>query len=1135
MCVRKIAPLRILHPHARLLSLSARRTSCASPHVHPQRNALRQLAEKWANVPAGELANSQSYLSELATALGVAPPMPRGSGYEFEYTLPVIDRGGRAVTIRIDLYRAEHFILEAKDTGGGSAAEKVLRGAYAQAKGYAGEVPHGPPPYLLVLDVGRTLLAWDRWAGTYGGFALARRFDLATLWQRPDDIELLRAIWEKPASLDPRGRAAAVTREVAARLAELSALLEARGFGQERVARFLMRCVFTMFAEDVQLLPEKPFQTAVQQYGDNPEEFAEVMAELWKSMDEGRRFGMRKLLRFNGHFFHDAEVLPLTRDDLAVLLRAAKADWREVEPTIFGTLLTRALDAEERHRLGAEYTPREYVERVVRQTVDVPVRERWGATLAEAMRLRERGKKKEREAAERLLRDFLVWLRGLRFLDPACGSGNFLYVTLHTVKRIELEVLHEIEQITGHPELPLEDVGPAQFHGIEVKPWAREIAELTLWIGYHQFRLEHFKGGAVPEPVLKDTGTLELRDAVLEWDEIVEVPEKSRLDPTPRIKHPVTGKLVPDPNARLPYYEYRGARQAPWPQADFIVGNPPYLGKGTTQREALGDGQLDALRSVYPLVPDGADYVMYWWYRAGQEVAKDRTVRSGLITTRTITQPLNRRVVTRMRESGASIVWAVPNHPWIDEHDAAAVRVAFTVLGKPEGRATLVHVDEWGQPVREIETVVLNDDLSVNTDVAQTAKTKLGANKGLAACGFMLAGSGFVIGSPEASTILEADPSSSAVLRPYIKGKELTERLGSTFVVDFGLRDEDEARSYPQLFDILRDRVLPERAANAQPTRTKYWWRFGRPNLELRSALRGLRRFIATTETAKHRFFQFIPGEVVPDHMVVSIALNDGFSLGVLSSYIHRCWALRAGGQLEDRPRYNKSLCFDPFPFPDPAADLRAKIGEVAERLDEHRKAALARDKRVTMTGMYNVVEKLRSGEALTTKERDVHQIAACGVLRDLHDELDRLVAEAYGWPWPMEREEILERLVALHDERVEEERRGVVRWLRPEYQIPRFGRGGDAGPAAELALADADAAPPAPAERRPWPAGAVEQITALKAQVAAASATAEEAAEAFEGAPPALVRQYLDALVMAGEVRLDPDSGRFAPVAEPL
>ncbi|HEX8452079.1 MAG TPA: DNA methyltransferase [Longimicrobium sp.] len=1104
--------------------------------MHPQSNALRQLAEKWANVPSGELANSQSYLTELATALGVAVPMPRGSGYEFEYTLPVIDRGGRAVTIRIDLYRAEHFILEAKDTGGGSAAEKVLRGAYAQAKGYAGEVPHGPPPYLLVLDVGRTLLAWDRWAGTYGGFALARRFDLATLWQRPDDIEHLRAIWEKPASLDPRGRAAAVTREVAARLAELSALLEARGFEQERVARFLMRCVFTMFAEDVELLPEKPFQTAVQQYGDNPEEFAEVMAELWKSMDEGRRFGMRKLLRFNGHFFHDAEVLPLTRDDLAVLLRAAKADWREVEPTIFGTLLTRALDAEERHRLGAEYTPREYVERVVRQTVDVPVRERWGATLAEAMRLRERGKKKEREAAERLLRDFLVWLRGLRFLDPACGSGNFLYVTLHTVKRIELEVLHEIEQITGHPELPLEDVGPAQFHGIEVKPWAREIAELTLWIGYHQFRLTHFKGGAVPEPVLKDTGTLELRDAVLEWDERVEVPEKSRLDPTPRIKHPVTGKLVPDPSARLPYYEYRGARQAPWPQADFIIGNPPYMGQAR-QREAFGDGYVNALREVYSDVPDTADYVVYWWYRAALEVSSRRASRSGLITTNTITQKQNRVVIEDAAGRGATVAWAVSNHPWIDAQGGADVRVAMTVVVRDPGEAVLVEVNESAEVIRELVVARLNADLSAHSDVPRAASVPIQANKGLATPGVKLHGAGFILGAAEAQRLLAAGGGYRQVIKQYFNGRDLSARPRGVYVIDFAMMTEDEARNFPLAFEIVRDRVKPERDANPRGIRKTYWWRFGEPNQKLRAMIGGLSRYLATPETAKHRFFTFLESTESPDNKLVCIGLESAFYLGVVSGSIHVTWVLAAGGRLGvgNDPVYVKTTCFDAFPFPDPAPDLRAKIGEVAERLDEHRKGALARDERVTMTGMYNVVEKLRSGEALTPKERDVHQIAACGVLRDLHDELDRLVAVAYGWPWPMEREEILERLVALHDERVEEERRGVVRWLRPEYQIPRFGRGDDAGPAAELALADADVAPAAPAERRPWPTGAVEQITALKAQVAAASATAEEVAAAFDGAPPALVRQYLDALVMAGEVRLDPDSGRFAPVAEPL
>jgi hypothetical protein len=570
--------------------------------VHPHSTALKVLAERWAHAPAREIATFQSYVTELLTALDL--PLPQaGSGYEFEYPLKSIDRSsGKASAQRIDLYRRGHFVMEAKHTDAGRANDLVLRAAYQQAKSYA---------YELSDDVARTLVVWRLRGPRYEDWTIPlRRIDLPRLAENAADAEFLRTLWNDPETLRTERFAAAVTREVADRLARLSASLERRGFGQERVARFLIRCVFTMFAEDVGLLKDAPFTTALREYGGDPDEFSAAMLELWRAMDEGRRFGLKKLLRFNGHFFRDAEALPLTRDDLAVLLDAAEKDWTLVEPTIFGTLLTRALDPRERHRLGAEYTPREYVERVVRQAVEVPIRERWAPVKARVLQLGEttgRSAKRDRDEALRLLREFHEWMRGLRFLDPACGSGNFLYVTLHLVKLIELEVLHEIAAITGNRELGLDEVQPDQFHGIEIKPWAREIAELTLWIGYHQFWMEHHKGVNPPEPVLKDTGTLEQRDAVLAWDEIVEVPEKSRLDPTPRITHPVTGKLVPDPAARLPYYEYRGARQAEWPQADFIVANPPYMGS-TRQREEFGDGYVSALRKSYPEVPITADY-----------------------------------------------------------------------------------------------------------------------------------------------------------------------------------------------------------------------------------------------------------------------------------------------------------------------------------------------------------------------------------------------------------------------------------------------------------------------------------------------------------------------------------------------
>ena len=253
---------------------------------------------------------------------------------------------------------------------------------------------------------------------------------------------------------------------------------------------------------------------------------------------------------------------------------------------------------------------------------------------------------------------------------------------------------------------------------------------------------------------------------------------------------------------------------------------------------------------------------------------------------------------------------------------------------------------------------------------------------------------------------------------------------------------------------------------------------------------------------------------------------------GTLSSAAHREWALATGGRMGvgNDPRYSRTLSFSSFPFPDPPDDLRTRIAALAERLDTHRKDALARDERVTMTGMYNVVEKLRSGDALTPKERTVHELAACGVLCDLHDELDALVAEAYGWPWPMPRKEILERLVALHDERVAEEKGGIIRWLRPEYQIPRFAP--DSAPA-ELSL-DVDEAAAAPAPHgepaRPWPATAVEQLAAISALVAQSAVTVDQAVAAFDGAPRARVERHLETLALMGEVGVD-EEGRYGVV----
>jgi hypothetical protein len=393
------------------------------------------------------------------------------------------------------------------------------------------------------------------------------------------------------------------------------------------------------------------------------------------------------------------------------------------------------------------------------------------------------------------------------------------------------------------------------------------------------------------------------------------------------------------------------------------------------------------------------------------------------------------------------------------------------------------------------------------------------ANVGLSHDGVKLHGAGFQLTKEEATVLSDGTLGAVDIIRPLLGGRELAQGARDRFVIDFGLLDEVEARQYPVAFDIVRARVKPQRDGNRRATYREYWWRFGEPRREWREASAGLSRFIGTVDTSPHRYFVFLDRSILVDDSIVQVASDQAWQLGVLSSRVHSSWSFVAGGRLGvgNDPRWNKSRCFDPFPFPDPTPELRERIGALAERLDQHRKDAIARDERVTMTGMYNVVEKLRSGEALTPKERAIHEVAACGILRDMHDELDALVAEAYGWRWPIRKEEILERLVALHDERVAEEKRGVIRWLRPEYQVPRFAP----GPAEELGLPEADSAvAEVPVALVAWPATAVEQLAALQALVGRAPVTAEEAVAAFEGADRRLVGRHLETLAMLGEVR---------------
>lgn len=1123
--------------------------------------SLSDFISRWAVSGGSERANKDIFLHELCDVLGVPRPDPKRGDPALDLYVLEADakaaRVGSKGTGKMDLYRAGSFILEAKQ---GSNAGALLKGtarrdtpgwyiamqdAYGQALSYARTLS-SPPPFLITCDIG---WCFDLYA-CFDGSRLYRPFPSVTrnrlmFAELGQHVEVLRGIWLDPMDLDPGLRKEKVTREIAGHLADLARSLEGSGFAQERVARFLMRCIFTMFAEDVGLLPKDVFKNALQtRWCPTPESFAPEVTALWEQMNTGgMMFGVGKILHFNGGLFSQPEALPLNRMALDTLLAAAACDWSQVEPSIFGTLLERALTPEERHKLGAHYTPRPYVERLVRPVIEAPLREEWTTVRAAVRQLVNAGKVAE---ARKLVGEFHLRLEGVRVLDPACGTGNFLYVALDLLKRLEAEVLGLLEEL-GEQTAFARRLSPENFLGLELKPWAREIADLVLWVGYLSAQLRLLgKGRQVPEPVLRKLDNIQCRDAVLVWSRAVPVPDEhgqpmTRWDGVSMKPDPLTGAQIPDERRRVAVQRFIGAKPAAWSEADYVIGNPPFIG-GWKLRQALGDGYAEALRETYPDVPDSADLVMYWWHKAAGLARAGKIRRFGFITTNSIWQSFQRRVIDHhmQAEPPLHLDFAIPDHPWTDSESAAAVRIAMTAGSAGTGEGALWRVVEetatGDTPLLTFQqqTGLIHSNLRIGANVASVVELR--ANSGVCSPGVKLHGAGFIVTPEEATRLgLGTVPGLEQHILDYRNGRDLTATSRGVKVIDlFGLTAVQVRDCFPAVYQHVLEKVKPEREGKSGGTAdstqyAKLWWQFGKTRPELRRSLSGLPRYIATVETAKHRVFQFLDATIRPDNMLVAIASADAFHLGVLSSRIHVVWALAAGARLGvgNDPRYTKSRCFDPFPFPDPPPALRARIADYAELLDAHRKRQQAAHPALTLTGMYNVLAAIREGCALDAKEQDIHQRALTSILRELHDAIDEVVFEAYGWPADLDDEGILERVVALNRERVAEERAGRVRWLRPALQAPaeaapeQHGLGLAAGVEEEAA---------GPAVKQAWPKGVRERVAAVRA-VVTASMTVGEIAACFKGAKRADVEVIVESLASVGVLLVSADADpRYSP-----
>lgn len=792
---------------------------------------VSEFVARWAVSGGGEIANSQSFIKELCDLLDLPQPDPSTeknshNNYVFERRVDFKHPDGSKSIGRIDLYKRDCFVLESKQSGkrqkqkeltdqldllpedvtqqklghakrGTRSWDTVMVAARRQAENYARALPveHGYPPFLLIVDVGHVIEVYADFSGqgkNYAHFPDRQSYRLSLEGLADGDIQSrLRTIWSDPLSLDPAKKSAEVTRDIAKRLAKIAKRLEGKHDAKD-TAEFLMRCLFTMFAEDVDLLPHDSFSKLLEDMKETPENFVPAMESLWTIMDEGGYAPHLNttIKRFNGTLFKNRKALPLDAEDIHELWVAARRDWQDVEPAIFGTLLERALDDRERSKLGAHYTPRSYVERLVVPTIIEPLREDWEEVQARVEDLRDHD---EPEAALQAVKDFHHQLCTTRVLDPACGTGNFLYVSLELMKRLEGEVLEALEGLGERQvrlEIAGESVDPSQFYGLEINPRAVAIADLVLWIGYLKWQLRTGGPESVTEPVLDAYGTIKNQDAILAYDSRELVRDAGGTPVTIWDRHtfkihPITEKEVPDESAQMETWTYTNPRKADWPKVEYVVGNPPFIG-GKDMRAQLGDDYAEACWSVRPKIPGGADLVMHFWDQAAETLLAKGTElrRFGFITTNSITQTYSSRVIERWKceKVSLSIYFAISDHPWIAGSDKASVQIAMTVAcrGQRDGiLARVVAQRKLDSDSPEVELVRergnILSNLTIGSDFSKFEP--LLGNSLLGIKGFMPYGRGFIVSRKLADQLRKAAPlNMQHCIRPYLNGRDLVQR-----------------------------------------------------------------------------------------------------------------------------------------------------------------------------------------------------------------------------------------------------------------------------------------------------------------------------------------------------------------------
>ena len=910
-------------------------TTARPPSMTPQ-----QFIDKWSNTRFGEKQAAQIWFTDLLQLVGHPDPIEYGDreNFTFEKAVP----GGFA-----DAYKQGHFGWEFK------RSHRQLQGAFDQLLRY--QVYLQTPPLLVV-----SAFSLIRIQTNFPGKETVVHDIPITELTYPEQFNKLRNIFFAPQEFDPGRTVEEVTQETARLFAKIAKYMECEDIDAERMARYLNQLALCLYAENTDLLPESVFTRITKRYSDDSTRFNMVVRNLFAKMSEGGLFGIEDIPYFNGDLFDGAEPVELNEGALLQLSHATDENWRNIEPSIFGTLFERALDATKRSSYGTHYTSADDIMLVIEPVLMKPLRREWNAAKSNADALLADGK---RDDAFTALDAFRERLANVTVLDPACGSGNFLYMALRSLLDLEKDVIDYAESNGRYGWTPR--VSPSQMYGIETDAYAAELARTALWIGYiqwHQANGFEYK----QDPVLMPLDTINQTDAILARD------------------------------------EHGNPVEPEWPDAEFIVSNPPFLGYSPF-RDKMGDDYVNALYSMYGnRIPNSSDLCCYWFEKARAQIAAGKTKRAGLLATQGIRSQYNRDVLSRIKESG-DIFMTISNRAWV--LDGANVHIS--IIGFDDGSDNERTFD--GARVSEI-----NANLTTTVDLTQAQP--LTENAEISYLGDFKYGSFEINRSVADYMLVRANPHgkpNSDVVKRWMNGRDVNQTPRDMWIIDFGVdMPEAEAALYEAPFEYVHAQVMPHRLKNRDKRRVQRWWLHGSSSNNMRQAISELSRYIGTCRVSKHRFFVYIDGDVLPDATIIVFARDDDYTFGVLHSSFHTIWATAIGSRHETRPRYTPTTCFQTFPFPYPTDEQRAAIATAAKRLNEYRGNWLnptetdmlgnpsvgdAELRKRTLTGLYN---------------------ANPAWLQNAHAALDAAVAAAYGWDADMDEQEILARLLALNLQR---------------------------------------------------------------------------------------------------------------------